>query len=507
LTNKRIFTLKASKIKAFLFDGYLIMEQKKLINIVNDLIKQPNESEWVEFKLNYHSAEEIGERISALSNGACLHNHPFGYLIFGVEDKTHKVVGTTFKIKSHKKGGEELESWLMNRLAPKIDFRFHEFEYEDGIRISMIIIPSTENRPVDFLHTSYIRIGSYTRKLSEFPEKEGKIWRKAPDKPLENRVAKTNVTPSEIISLLNSQTYFELLKLPYPNTQEGVIEKFISEKFIKRNKEQYEITKLGAILLAKNLEEFDEIGRKAVRVIVYKGKNKVETIREQIGKRGYAVGFEGLIDWINGQLPANEEIGKAFRKESKMYPEIAIRELVANALIHQDFNEKGFPMIEIFSDRIEISNPGLPLITPQRFIDEYISRNEKLADILRRFGICEEKGSGIDKVIFYNEMFQLPAVDFIISEKRTRVTMFSYKELNHLDKKDKVRACYQHACLRYVSNDIMTNQSLRERFQIEEQNSAIASRIIKDTIIEGLIKDDDPSSNSRKYKKYIPFWA
>ena len=148
------------------------------------------------------------------------------------------------------------------------------------------------------------------------------------------------------------------------------------------------------------------------------------------------------------------------------------------------------------------------LITPQRFIDEYVSRNERLADVLRRFGICEEKGSGIDKVIFYNEMYQLPAVDFIISEKRTRITIFSYKDfLNKLDKKDKVRACYWGVCLRYVSNDIMTNQSLRERFQIEEQNSAITSRIIKDTINEGLIKDDDPSSNSRKYKKYIAFWA
>jgi ATP-dependent DNA helicase RecG len=190
-----------------------------------------------------------------------------------------------------------------------------------------------------------------------------------------------------------------------------------------------------------------------------------------------------------------------------MYPEIAIRELVANALIHQDFDEKGFPMIEIFKDRIEISNPGIPMITPERFIDEYISRNEKLADVMRRMGICEEKGSGIDKVIFNNEIYQLPAVNFIVSEKRTRVTLYSYKELNDLDKKDKIRACYQHACLKYVSNDKMTNQSLRERFQIEEQNAATASRILKETLKEGLIKEDDPSSNSRKYKKYIPFWA
>ena len=184
------------------------MEEKKLISLINDLIKQPNESEWVEFKLNYHSAEEIGERISALANGACLHNQPFGYLIFGVEDKTHKIVGTTFKVKSAKKGGEDLESWLINRLDPRIDFRTHEFKYEEGKNISLFCIPSAENRPVDFLHIPYIRVSSYTRKLGDFPEKEGKIWRKAPIKPLENVIAKQNVSLSEIINLLNTQTYF-----------------------------------------------------------------------------------------------------------------------------------------------------------------------------------------------------------------------------------------------------------------------------------------------------------
>ena len=76
-----------------------------------------------------------------------------------------------------------------------------------------------------------------------------------------------------------------------------------------------------------------------------------------------------------------------------------------------------------------------------------------------------------------------------------------------MDKKDKIRACYQHACLRYVSNEKMTNQSLRERFSIEEHNAAIASRIIKDTLTTELIKEDDPESKSRKYAKYIPFCA
>ena len=483
------------------------MKENQLQDLVKELIKQPKESEWVEFKLNYHSAEEIGQRISALANGACLQNQQYGYLVYGVEDGSHKIAGTSFNVKTKKKGKEELEHWLINRLDPKIDFIAHFFEFSEGVYISIFIIPAAQSRPVQFLHTAYIRIGSYTRKLADFPDKAGKIWRKEPKKQLHDLYATEHISASDVIELLSTQTYFDLLGIPYPSSRGGVIEKFISEGFIIRKESHYKITKLGALLLAKDLDDFSNAGRKAVRVIVYKGKNKIETVREQLGKKGYAVGFEGLIDWINSQLPANEEIGKALRQESRMYPEIAIRELVANALIHQDFDEKGFPMVEIFSDRIEISNPGKPLITPERFIDEYISRNEELADIMRRMGFCEEKGSGIDKVIFYNEIYQLPAVNFLVSEKRTRITLYSYKELNDLDKKNKIWACYQHACLKYVSNDKMTNQSLRERFQIEEQNAAIASRILKETLKEGLIKDDDPSSKSRKYKRYIPFWA
>jgi predicted HTH transcriptional regulator len=190
-----------------------------------------------------------------------------------------------------------------------------------------------------------------------------------------------------------------------------------------------------------------------------------------------------------------------------MYPEIAIRELVANALIHQDLSVKGFPMIEIFSDRIEISNPGNPLITPERFIDSYISRNEKLADLMRRMGFCEEKGSGLDKVIFYNELYQLPPINVITDENRTRVTIFSYKKLNDLDKREKIRACYQHSCLKWVSNEKMTNQSLRARFSIDDKNAAIASRIIKDTFEVDMIKEDDPNNKSRKHRSYVPFWA
>jgi len=481
------------------------MNEQQLIELLNDLVKQPSESEWVEFKLNFHSSDEIGERLSALSNGACIHNQPFGYLVFGVEDKTQIIKGTTFKAKSHKKGNEDLEHWLITRLNPRIDFIVYEFDYDANRHISIYVIPAAKNQPVEFLHQAYIRINTITRKLNEFPEKQAKIWKKDTT-AFEKEVAKNNLSSSDITKYLSTETYFDLIKLPYPSTQQAVIDKFLEEGFVTKAK-GYAITKLGALLFAKQLKDFESVERKSVRVIVYKGKNKVETEREQIGAKGYALGFEGLVDWINSQLPANEEIGKALRRETRMYPEIAIRELVANALIHQDLTEKGFPMIEIYTDRIEISNSGTPLVTPDRFIDAYLSRNEKLADIMRRLGFCEEKGSGLDKVIFYNELYQLPPINVIVSEKRTTVTMYSYKTLNELDKKEKIRACYQHACLKYESNEKMTNQSLRERFKIEDHNYSIASRIIRDALELNVIKEDDPENKSRKYASYIPFWA
>ncbi|AGY52760.1 Transcriptional Regulator [Bacteroidales bacterium CF] len=410
-------------------------------------------------------------------------------------------------MKTHKIGNENLENWLSNMLDPKIDFRTYEFDYEEGLHISMFIIPAAVNRPIDFQKTAYIRIGSITRKLSDFPEKESKIWRNSFGATFEKEIAKHNVNASEVIQLLSTQTYFELMKLPYPSDQIGVIEKFLSEGLIIKDGTNYNITRLGAILFAKDLSVFESVQRKSIRVIVYKGNNKIDTIRDQVGSKGYAVGFEGLVDWINGQLPANEEIGKALRLETRMYPEIAIRELVANALIHQDLSEKGFPMIEIYSDRIEISNPGNPLIKPERFIDEYVSRNERLADLMRRMGFCEEKGSGLDKVIFNNELFQLPPIKVTIGSSRTFVTMYSYKPLNDMDKEERIRACYQHACLKYVSNEKMTNQTLRERFKIDNRNAATVSRIIREALDEKVIKDVDPMNKSRKYACYIPFWA
>jgi predicted HTH transcriptional regulator len=485
------------------------MTQEELIRLLNELCALPSETEWVEFKCNYVKPEEIGEYLSALANSASLHKKEAAYLVWGIEDTTNHVIGTDFKPRRDKVGNQELESWLALQLHPRIDFKIHEFMYE---RLPLVLfeVQPSRHTPVRFRETEFIRIGSYKKKLKDFPEKERSLWLQLSQTPFEKGLASRSMSSDQVLSLIDYPAYFDLMGQNLPANKSGILDRLRAEKIVtKKGTDRYNITNLGAILFAKNLADFDTLSRKSVRVIIYVGNNRIETIKEQVGTKGYAVGFEGLVDYINDQLPRNEQIGPALRKEVSMYPKIAVRELVANAIIHQDFASTGdSPMVEVFSDRIEITNPGTPLIDTLRFIDEPPqSRNETLAAFMRRLNICEERGSGIDKVIFQVEFFQLPPPEFLVTQKHTKAILFAPKELTKMDKKDKIRACYQHACLRYVSNDQMTNTSLRKRFSIEDKNYSVASRIIADTMNSGLVKPHDPESTSRKHAKYVPFWA
>ena len=484
------------------------MDDSQLIRLLHSLTEMPHETEWLEFKVNRADPQQIGEYLSALSNSAALLGVEHGYLVWGVKDKGHVIVGTSFSPRDEKVGNQELENWLATQLAPRIDFRIHEFE-DDGKRIVIFEVPKAIHTPIRFKGREYLRIGSCKQNLLDFPEKERELWSCFSRMPFEKGIAKKSVSSDEVLSLIDYPSYFDLTGQRLPDNRAGILDRLARESVvIPVGANRYDITNFGALLLAKDLSAFERIRRKAPRVIVYSGKNKVETIREQIGAKGYAIAFEGLIDFVNNLLPQNEEIRAALRTEVKMYPEVAIRELVANALIHQDFNITGTgPTVEIFTDRIEITNPGLPLVETLRFIGEQpISRNEDIASFMRRINICEERGSGIIKVVKSAELYQLPAPDFRTTTSHTKAILFAHKDFTEMDKQDKIRACYQHACLCHVSNEMMTNSSLRERFSIKKQNYSIASRIISDTIDAELIKPYDPDNKAKKHAKYVPFW-
>lgn len=483
------------------------MTQNDLKLLLEQLISLPYETEWVEFKEN--NIQKIGEYISGLANSACIHDQRYAYLVLGVEDESHRVVGTKIDLQKKKKGNEDLEPWLARLLNPRIDFRIFPLEYE-GKKVVILRVQSAINIPVRFNGIEYIRVGSHLKKLAEYPEKQRQIWIKDPHFVFEKGIAQADLDADEVLRLLDYSAYFDLTRQNLPVNKKGILEKLRQEGLlIAGNPGRFDISNLGALLFAKRMADFPPVSRKAVRVVLYEGTSRLQTKKEQLGGKGYASGFEGLIHFINDQLPTREQIDNAFRKEMPTYPPLIIRELVANAIIHQDFQEKGTgPMIEIFRDRVEITNPGKPLISTLRFIDHSPqSRNEKLAAFMRRIQICEERGSGIDKVVFACEQHQLPPPYFMEGENYTRVIIYGHKKFREMDKPEKIRATYHHCCIKQVNAEYMSNQSLRLRFGVAERNYSMISRLIADTINEGLIRPSDPENKSKKHARYIPFWA
>jgi ATP-dependent DNA helicase RecG len=461
-----------------------------------DLWRQsPSEHQRLEFK----EAKKQFDNRKLYEYCVALANEGGGRLLLGIADKApRQVVGTQ---------AFSDPVAMAEKLFQAVGFRvdIEAVAHPDG-RVLVFHIPS---RPRG---TAYRLDGKYLMRSGEalVPMTEDQLRRIfAEGEPdwLEE-FSKTGLDAQQVVELLDTQTFFELLKLPYPTDRSGVIDRLIRERLIDETNGTYAIRRLGGLLLAKQLNDFPDLARKAPRVVVYTGTSKLDTRLDQTGTKGYAVGFQGLVRFVMNQLPQNEVIEDALRKEVKLVPEIVIRELVANALIHQDLAISGASvMIEIYSNRVDITNPGEPVVPVERFIDGYQSRNERLADLMRRMGICEEKSSGIDKVIHSIEAYQLPAPNFSAGHRRTVVTIQGPKEFENMDRDDRIRACYQHCALKWVMSERMTNQSLRERFRLPESKSAIISQIIAATIEAGLIKPDEKVGASRKFARYIPFWA
>ena len=477
--------------------------------LVRALARPDGESEWVEFKLAFANPKDIGKYISALANSSVLNEQPYGYLLWGVEDGTGKLIGTKFDPHSAKKGNEPLENWLLRLLEPKINFSFHAVE-EDGARIVLAEIERARSKPVQFDGMRHIRIGSVTRPLQQLPERERALWRAFDRTPFEQRAINGGgMDAGKAIQALDSLAYFKLLQLPAMQDPLLTAKALLADGMLESTLSgDWNITNQGAILLADDLRSFPNLQRKAVRVIQYDGKSKVVAAREQVFHRGYAVGFHSLIDYIATLIPTQEVFGRALREDIPKFPILAVRELVANMLVHQDFAVTGAgPMVEIFSDRIEITNPGESLIEPARLIDAPPrTRNEAMAAFMRRVGICEERGTGIDKAMLAIELAQLPAPLFETPPGATRITLFARRELKNMSRADRIRAAYQHACLRYVMGEKTTNATLRDRFGVSSANSAVVSRILRDALEVGVIVMKDKTAGPRN-RAYLPYWV
>jgi len=455
----------------------------------------PSETQNLEFKeaSNQYDTRKLCRYCVAIANEGG------GHLVLGIADKPPRPVVGSQAFLDTQDIAEKLFHWVGFRV---------DVEAIEHPRARVVVF-SIPGRPKG---TAYHYEGAYLMRSGEelvpmIEDQLRKIFAEGQPGWLEFPALK-DVSAQDVVQLLDTQAFFDLLRMPYPTDQAGVLARLLDERLIERSAAGFHVLHIGAVLLAKNMRQFPDISRNAARVIVYAGESKLQTMSDITGEKGYAVGFTGLVQYVMGKLPQNEVIEGAIRKEVKLLPEVVVRELLANALIHQDFEVSGTsPVVEIFSNRVEISNPGEPIVPVERFIDGYQSRNERLADLMRRFGICEEKSSGIDRVIEASELMQLPAPEFLTSHRRTIVVIHGPRAFRDMNGSDRVRACYQHCVLQYVLRKQMTNQSLRERFGLPEGSSNTVSQIITATMDQGLVKGDPNAPDSRRYARYIPAWA
>lgn len=482
------------------------------MDLVYSLIGYPNETEWIEFKEGNSEPEQIGRDISALANSAAYLGRDMAYKIWGVRDDTHELCGTDFDPLSKKaKGNQDLQIWLKRMLSSNVTFDFERIE-RGGLCFVVAKIKAAAGQPVYFEKRAYIRMGSSTCALETGSSREAELWRRLQRDDYEMQLVEENLEAADIAELLDVAVYFDLLDMRQPNSIELAIPPMQEQDLVRaQDNGKYGITNLGALLIARSLSQFFSLRKRAIRVIRFQGKGNTDIIDDRTFDAGYAMSLAQAEAHIMSMNPSHEVDDGAFRRIVHAYPQRAVRELLANAVIHQDLADSSSgPLVGVYENRIEFSNPGASLIPPNRVLNaQPKTRNNALVGLLRQMDLCEEGGTGWDRAVEACEAAHLLAPRIESSEELgTKVTLFQGTGFPRMTKHERLDAAYWHACLMYAQGDSMSNQSLRERFGLsgESRNTVAISRLIRDCCTEGLIKEEDPEAGA-KYRRYVPSWA
>lgn len=478
----------------------------KLALIVQNLCELDSELEHVEFKHSLDDHVQIARTVSGITNILSLRDYPRGYFIWGVDNETHDIIGTEFKPYKKKIGNEEFPFWLAKHITPTPNVAFRELKIKEHRVVVLIIEP----RPMEISkveHAPYIRIGANTTSLRNFPDIERQLQSKIADRSFETIAAKSCLTYEEVLSLLDFDTLYNMRQGRVSVEKDILLDEAINSHILRDNRDgTYDITNLGAILYARNLQNFPHLSSKSVRIVKYPGQSKLGDIQEERSVGGYVVEFQRLFQYILDKVIAREVIGgDGLRRVEYLYPKLAIRELFANMLAHQNLLDTTLhPMVEIYSDRIEFINPGKPLVPVLRMIDyPPKTRNQYIVGELIKTGICESLGTGWDKIANETSNYGFPAPKPDVTDDVTKIIMCQKRTLADMTNEDRIWTVYIFACLLRTQGKYLTNSLARQLFNIPDENASTASAILAQAVDEGLIRIFDEKAGNRN-RKYVP---
>lgn len=482
------------------------------IELIYQLVGYPHETEWIEFKRNYKDAVAVGRDISALANAAAYHDRPFAYKIWGVDDETHELVGTDFQplgAKAH--GNQDLPIWLKQHVSVNANYQFFSVE-EGSKRFVVLRIARAAYQPVRFESHTYIREGSATTPLTVGSEKEAELWRRLQRAPFEEGIAEESLSFEEVKERLAISEYFELVGMRRPQDDAVAAEALVRQELLAvQDDGLFAITNLGALLVARHLGDFPTLRKRRLRVVAFQGEGRTDIANDVTFDEGYALALPPAHRHLMELIPKQDVHEGAFRRIRPILPERAIRELLANAVIHQDLHDASrSPEVHVFSNRIEFANPGSMLVPTERVLNaQPKTRNGALANILRQMGLCEEEGTGWDIVIEDCEARHLVAPKVTTGDAEgTEVVLYAGDAFSRMTKAERRLAAYWHACLLLSHDSALTNPSLRERFGLtsEKKDVVAVSRLIRECCEEGLLREEDPDVG-RRHMRYVPFWV
>lgn len=410
----------------------MIMNTDKLRAKLDELRKLPKETEWVEFKHNYVLHEEIGEYISALSNSACLHDKKNAYLVYGIENETHNIVGTSFNPKHTNVGSEELENWFARLLNPRIDFKIFELLY-DNLNIVLFRIDPTRSTPVRFKETAYIRVGSYKKKLSDFPEKERKIWTKAQQLHDWSAQICPDASISDLAPNAIAKAREEYNKKNQPKTQE--INSWSDEVFLNKAKITIEgkITNTAVILLGK--EESEHFISPSVAKITWILKNEKNENKDYIHfGPPFILNSNSVFARIRNLKYRYLLGGTLFPTEIDKYEPYVIREALHNCIAHADYELNESIVVEEKPEELTFINAGIFMPgSVEKVIQEnrpQPHRNPFLATAMLNLGMIDIIGSGIVRMFMLQKERSFPLPDYDLSNPNKVILNISGKVLD-----------------------------------------------------------------------------
>lgn len=483
------------------------MAMHNIAELVRSLAALPRETEWVEFKDSKFVQDSIGQYVSGLANSAMFCGQHKAYLVFGIEDVTHRIIGTDLRLDAKKVGNDSFLFWLNGRLSPQINIE-HATANISGKHVELLCIDPGYHHPVRFNGKAYIRIDTSLQPLEKHPERERAVWQATSRFSFEESIAKSHISAEVLFKDFDVNRLVGDLGYSRPNNG-SIVDVLVQEGLVHDNLQGgLDVTNLLVLTASNDMRQYPGLSRKGVRVITYSGKSKLNTVNDTEGRRGYATTFSSLLKFVMEKIPHKEQMLHGRRITVHNIPELAVREILANAIIHQDLTAPGDgPVVEIYPDKVKVSNPGRPLIPTDRFIDSPSrSRNERFGHLMRRLGLCEERGSGVDRALTEIERNVLPPPLFQQVEDATVVTLYGPVDFADMSRSDRIRACYQHACLGFEKNDYMSNGSLRKRFGLSDKQYPQVSLVIGEAREEGVIRPLDEDQGNRN-ARYVPYWA